>query len=247
MVAILHPVGPGVQIPIDRAVVLIGRSPECDVVLDVSSKISRLHCALVQVDADYYIRDLGSMNGVTVGGRRVEKDMKLTNSVEVMIGDVKFIFLENVAPAVRTARPVSAGRKLPVLIDESVEVLDVDDVKVIETSPPRKLPVQVAPPPSAAPSTIRSPAPRKEGLPPLSPEIIRDAEIVDSEVLDVIEDVEIADDNFDAVEVLDEVEIVEDDDVVEAVDFEVIEDVEVIDDVKIIKDPPRQRRPPRLR
>jgi len=243
MVAILHPVGPGAQIPIDRAVVLIGRSPECDVVLDVSSKISRLHCALVQVDADYYIRDLGSMNGVTVGGRRVEKDMKLTNGVEVMIGDVKFVFLENVAPAVRTARPVSAGKKLPVLIDESVEVLDVevldvDEVEVVEAPALRQPPAKVSPPPVTSPTTIRSPAPRKEGLPPLSPEIIVDAEVVDSEILDIVE-------------VLDEVEVIEDaDDVVDVEvieDVEVVEDVEVIDDTDIAKDRPRPRRPPRLR
>jgi pSer/pThr/pTyr-binding forkhead associated (FHA) protein len=80
MVAILHPTGPGTQIAFDRAVVLIGRSPECDVVLDMSSKISRMHCALVQVDTAYYIRDLGSLNGVTVAGQRIEKDAKLTDA-----------------------------------------------------------------------------------------------------------------------------------------------------------------------
>jgi pSer/pThr/pTyr-binding forkhead associated (FHA) protein len=105
MVAILHPTGPGMQIPIDRAVVLIGRSPECDVVLDVSSKISRMHCALVQVDTAYYIRDLGSLNGVTVAGERVEKDVKLTNGTEVQIGDVRFLFLENVLPAAELRKP----------------------------------------------------------------------------------------------------------------------------------------------
>lgn len=241
MVAILHPVGPGVQIPIDRAVVLIGRSPECDEVLDVSSKISRLHCALVQVDADYYIRDLGSMNGVTVGGRRVEKEEKLANNVEVLIGDVKFVFLENVAPAVRTARPIAAGKKTPILIDESVEVLDVDEVEVIEAPAPRKSPTLGSPPPIPSHSTIRSPAPRKEDLQQLNPEIVEDVEVVDSEVLDVVEDVEIVDDE----EVLDEVEVIEDAD--DIADVEVIEDVEVVDDVDIAKERPRQRRPPRLR
>jgi pSer/pThr/pTyr-binding forkhead associated (FHA) protein len=263
MVAILHPVGTGAQIPIDRAVVLIGRSPECDVVLDVSSKISRLHCALVQVDADYYIRDLGSMNGVMVGGQRVEKDRKLTNGAEVMIGDVKYVFLENVAPAVRTARPVSAGRKSPVLFDDSVEVLDVEEVEVIEATAPRKSPVKVSPPPIASPSTIRSPAPRRDGMQQLSPEIIEDIEVVDSEVLEVVEEVELVDDIVDVDELLDEVEVVDDEvdaaivEIIEDVeviadaevieDAEVIADAEVIEDVQIIEDRPRQRRPPRLR
>ena len=126
MVAVLHPTGPGQQIPIDRAVVLIGRSPECDAVIDFSTKISRMHCALVQVDTGYYIRDLGSMNGVWVGGERVEKDAKLTNGVEVAIGDVKFQYLENVQPAVKPALLVAGRPGMPVLVDECVEVLDVE-------------------------------------------------------------------------------------------------------------------------
>ena len=132
MVAVLHPTGPGHQIPIDRAVVLIGRSPECDAVIDFSTKISRMHCALVQVDAEYYIRDLGSMNGVWLGGERVEKDARLTNGVEVSIGDVKYQYLENVAPAAKPARPVAGDAGMPVLVDESVEVLDDDEIEIVE-------------------------------------------------------------------------------------------------------------------
>ena len=98
MVAVLHPTGPGQQIPIDRAVVLIGRSPECDAVIDFSTKISRMHCALVQVDTGYYIRDLGSMNGVWVGGQRVEKDAKLTNGVEVAITTSSFSIWKTFSP-----------------------------------------------------------------------------------------------------------------------------------------------------
>jgi pSer/pThr/pTyr-binding forkhead associated (FHA) protein len=49
MVAVLHPLNDGNQIVLDRAVILVGRSPDCDAVLTGSSKISRMHCALVQV------------------------------------------------------------------------------------------------------------------------------------------------------------------------------------------------------
>ena len=188
MVAILHPVGPGAQIPIDRAVVLIGRSPECDVVLDVSSKISRMHCALVQVDADYFIRDLGSMNGVTVAGQRVEKDCKLTNGAEVLIGDVKFLFLENVAPAARSNKqaPV-AGRPMPVLIDETAQILDVDHVEVIE---PEIIDVEV----------IHAEVVDVDAI-----EIVEDIEVIDE--IEVVDAVEVVDD----VDVIENVEIIDDD------------------------------------
>jgi pSer/pThr/pTyr-binding forkhead associated (FHA) protein len=222
MVAILHPTGPGVQIPIDRAVVLIGRSPECDVVLDVSSKISRMHCALVQVDTAYYIRDLGSLNGVTVAGERVEKDVKLTNGTEVQIGDVKFLFLENVLPAARAAK-VAPAKGNPVFIDETMEVLDVDVVEVVG-------PTGSSRPVSGAPS----------GRMPTLRDDVDDVEIIDAEV---IEDVE----NSDAIEILEDVEIIEhvevvdDGDIIE--DVEIVEDVDVVEDVEVIDEPPRRPRP----
>jgi pSer/pThr/pTyr-binding forkhead associated (FHA) protein len=226
MVAILHPTGPGMQIPIDRAVVLIGRSPECDVVLDVSSKISRMHCALVQVDTQYYIRDLGSLNGVTVAGQRVEKDAKLTNGTEVHIGDVKFLFLENVMPAAKASKALPSKGN-PVFIDETVEVLDAEEVEVVEPATPRR---------SASGSTPgRMPTLRTD---------VDDVEIIDAEV---IEDVEIIDavEIVEDVEIIEHVEVVDDGDILE--DVEIVEDVDVIEDVEVIDEPPRRTRPrPRL-
>ncbi|MFM7057479.1 MAG: FHA domain-containing protein [Planctomycetota bacterium] len=109
MTALLHQLGGGRQIPVDRAVVLVGRSAECDAVLDCSTKISRIHCAVVQVDQEYYLRDLGSMNGVWVGGQKVVRQQRLQNGMEVCIGDVRFLFLENVAVAqVTNSTPVAS-------------------------------------------------------------------------------------------------------------------------------------------
>ena len=227
MVAILHPTGPGMQIPIDRAVVLIGRSPECDVVLDVSSKISRMHCALVQVDTQYYIRDLGSLNGVTVAGQRVEKDAKLTNGTEVHIGDVKFLFLENVMPAAKASKALPAKGN-PVFIDETIEVLDAEEVEVVEPAAPRR---------SASGSTPGRMATLRTD--------VDDIEIIDAEVIDdveIIDAVEIVED----VEIIEHVEVVDDGDILE--DVEIVEDVDVIEDVEVIDEPPRRTRPrPKLR
>jgi pSer/pThr/pTyr-binding forkhead associated (FHA) protein len=227
MVAILHPTGPGMQIPIDRAVVLIGRSPECDVVLDVSSKISRMHCALVQVDTAYYIRDLGSLNGVTVAGERVEKDVKLTNGTEVQIGDVKFLFLENVLPAARAAK-VAPSKGNPVFIDETMEVLDVDEVEV------------VGPTGSSRPLSGATP-----GRMPTLRTDVDEVEIIDAEV---IEDVEISEaiEIVEDVEIIEQVEVVDDGDIIE--DVEIVEDVDIVEDVEVIDESPRRPRPrPRLR
>lgn len=230
MVAVLHPTGPGQQIPIDRAVVLIGRSPECDAVIDFSTKISRMHCALVQVDTGYYIRDLGSMNGVWVGGERVEKEAKLTNGVEVAIGDVKFQYLENVQPAAKPARVVADRPGMPVLLDECVEVLEFDDVEMVEPT------VSLRPADrSGLPLTGQQSAAHRTGsgghrMPQLRPEVIEDVEIIDDDVVDLVEDVVVLEFN-------EEVDII-DDDVVEVID--IVEDVEVVEDVQIVPDEPRR-------
>ena len=96
MVAVLQPVVQGKLIPIDRAVVLVGRSSDCDAVITASQKISRRHCCLVQVDNMYYIRDLGSMNGVWVNGERVHRESRISSGDRIAIGDVEFLFHPNV-------------------------------------------------------------------------------------------------------------------------------------------------------
>lgn len=95
MVAVLQPLKQGKIIAIDRAVVLVGRSSDCDNVINGSQKISRRHCCLVQVDNDYYVRDLGSMNGVWLNGDRVNRDAKMSAGDRLSIGDVEFLFHPN--------------------------------------------------------------------------------------------------------------------------------------------------------
>jgi pSer/pThr/pTyr-binding forkhead associated (FHA) protein len=113
MSALLQQLGGGRQIPVDRAVVLIGRGPECDAVIDSSTKISRMHCALVQVDNDYYLRDLGSMNGVWIGGQKIVREQRLSNGTEVTIGDVRFLFLTNVSVPPVVGRGGISGEAQP--------------------------------------------------------------------------------------------------------------------------------------
>lgn len=91
MAARLVPLGVGSPIIIDKAIVLIGRHPDCDAVLQTSVKVSRRHCCVAQVNDHFKIRDLGSMNGIRLNGERVrEGDLHFDD--EVAIGDVRFVF-----------------------------------------------------------------------------------------------------------------------------------------------------------
>ena len=70
---------------------LIGRSPDCDVFLD-DVTVSRRHAEVVRENADYVIRDLGSLNGTFVNRHRIESAV-LSAEDEVQIGKYRMTFL----------------------------------------------------------------------------------------------------------------------------------------------------------
>lgn len=91
MSAFLVPLDSGLcLIPLEKAIVLIGRQADCDVSLTHSRKVSRKHCCVAQVNNAFVVRDLGSTNGVFVNGSRVRKEAGMTLGDELAIGDVRF-------------------------------------------------------------------------------------------------------------------------------------------------------------
>ena len=77
------PLGGGDPIPLLKRKILIGRRPDCDIQLGFSN-VSGRHCELRYKDGVWYVRDLGSSNGVKVNGTKVEK-MRLLPGDEVAI------------------------------------------------------------------------------------------------------------------------------------------------------------------
>ena len=57
-------------IPIERDLTVIGRHPDCDIVIDHQG-ISKRHCVLVRTDGLLVIRDLATTNGTKVKGQRI--------------------------------------------------------------------------------------------------------------------------------------------------------------------------------
>lgn len=99
MSAFLVPLDPGLcLIPLEKAIVLIGRQADCDISLTHSRKVSRKHCCIAQVNNAYVVRDLGSTNGVFVNGSRVRKETGLTLGDELAIGDVRFRLQPEASP-----------------------------------------------------------------------------------------------------------------------------------------------------
>jgi pSer/pThr/pTyr-binding forkhead associated (FHA) protein len=91
MAVYLVPLNEGRPIVLDKAVVFIGRHPDCDVVLKDSRKVSRKHCCLAQVDDKIMVRDLGSMNGMRLNGKRIVREAAVRIGDKLTIGDVTYV------------------------------------------------------------------------------------------------------------------------------------------------------------
>ncbi|MBS0206382.1 MAG: FHA domain-containing protein [Planctomycetes bacterium] len=147
MSAFLVPLDPGLcLIPLEKAIVLIGRQADCDVSLTHSRKVSRKHCCIAQVNNSYVIRDLGSTNGVFVNGARVRKETGLALGDELAIGDVRFR-LQSEATSPKNAKDVRpvvprSTSLAPPSTDMPVAIPEVGQEFVVEASIAQMRPIK---------------------------------------------------------------------------------------------------------
>jgi hypothetical protein len=101
-------------------VATIGRSPDCEIILDQAS-ISRQHARITEENGHFVLRDLDSRNGITVGGQPVRESL-LENGDQFSVGDIQMRFEIIGAPAPggdppRGGQPtaVAASRAMPAI------------------------------------------------------------------------------------------------------------------------------------
>ena len=68
----LVPIGGGDPIPLLKESLLVGRREDCDIVLRFSN-VSGHHCKLTLLSGYWFVKDLGSRNGVKVNDRKVQE------------------------------------------------------------------------------------------------------------------------------------------------------------------------------
>jgi predicted component of type VI protein secretion system len=78
----------GPDIAFDHPMLVLGRDPRCDARLE-SPLVSRKHCCLVLSERDVIVRDLGSLNGIRINGRKVTSGI-LQPGDELSIGDLRY-------------------------------------------------------------------------------------------------------------------------------------------------------------
>jgi len=75
---------------------LIGRAPECDIVID-DPLVSRQHARLTCDGVEVFLEDLGSRNGSRINGAQLRGQTLLENGDRVQIGAREFVFSQDSA------------------------------------------------------------------------------------------------------------------------------------------------------
>ncbi len=82
----------GESFPLEGDRMTVGRRPDSDVFLD-DVTVSRDHALLVRRNGEFYLDDLGSLNGTYVNRRRIESH-RLADGDELQVGKYKLTFLQ---------------------------------------------------------------------------------------------------------------------------------------------------------
>ncbi len=111
--------GEQITIPVDRAV--MGRHPECDIVLDAAA-VSRQHAQILTEGENYFVEDLHSRNGTFVNGKLVQGKRLLADGDRLKICDLLFTFYRSppTDELRRAALLTAAGPAGLMTIDSSV-------------------------------------------------------------------------------------------------------------------------------
>lgn len=76
---------------LERDVTIIGRNPDCDVVLQPKS-VSRRHAAIVRKEGGFLLRDMGSTRGTFVNGQKIANPVMLQDGNTLQIGELLLTF-----------------------------------------------------------------------------------------------------------------------------------------------------------
>lgn len=88
---VLKGLNAGQQYPLRGERAVLGRHPDCDIVLDAGA-VSRQHAQIVVVDEEFYVEDLKSRNGTFVNGQMIQGRHRLQENDRLKICDLLFTF-----------------------------------------------------------------------------------------------------------------------------------------------------------
>ncbi|MEO8495258.1 MAG: SpoIIE family protein phosphatase [Planctomycetota bacterium] len=87
----------GRRYELDRPESVLGRHPECDVIIDVGA-VSRYHCKVISDGTESYVEDLNSRNGTFVNEKVIQGRTLLEHGNLMRVCDVVFTFHDREQP-----------------------------------------------------------------------------------------------------------------------------------------------------
>lgn len=92
----------GARFLLDSDESVAGRHPDADIFLD-DVTVSRKHAKFERVGKEFYVSDLGSLNGTYLQGERIAVVTKLYSGAEVQVGKFKLTFFASPSDIVNEA------------------------------------------------------------------------------------------------------------------------------------------------
>ena len=121
----LKGLNPGQVFPIEGSSVVMGRNPDCDIILDVGA-VSRQHARITNIEGQFYVEDQGSRNGTFLNGKLVTGRQLLEENVQLRVCDLVFVFHQG--PGMPDAHDASEtmGAELETMSPGAVMMVDED-------------------------------------------------------------------------------------------------------------------------
>ncbi|MEI8373003.1 MAG: SpoIIE family protein phosphatase [Planctomycetota bacterium] len=104
---------------LDRELAVLGRLPDCDIVLD-SGSVSREHARIERVDNKFYIKDLDSRNGTYINGSQIHERCLLNDQDRITLCDVVMVFSDDTVnlQAVSSRKTASLLETTAMMVDD---------------------------------------------------------------------------------------------------------------------------------
>jgi serine phosphatase RsbU (regulator of sigma subunit)/pSer/pThr/pTyr-binding forkhead associated (FHA) protein len=108
---------PGQLFPLERECAVLGRHPDCDIVLDIGA-VSRQHARILKLADGFFVEDLHSRNGTFVNDQGVRGRRKLAENDRLRICDLVFVFRHGTGEATVASPPQEPGDTGAMMVDD---------------------------------------------------------------------------------------------------------------------------------
>jgi pSer/pThr/pTyr-binding forkhead associated (FHA) protein len=114
---------------VDQNEIIIGRDSNSDICID-NIAVSRKHARIAKGPDDYFVEDMGSINGTFVNGHWVSKKL-LDTGDEISIGKYSIVIYLEDDPATVTATATATAKIKPIEEGHNTYRMDLNDFEKI--------------------------------------------------------------------------------------------------------------------